>query len=184
METEINKWLSFVQEAWHSLVDDFERFGEPTGYGHMREEDVRSYLFCKICDTLREQGEWLLNLHTEQRFTTKRVDIVVGLAEDDTWVIGVEVKRIGQRKPLREDLDKLRTFVKDEKIKAGILAAIVRHWDDWETLFRAWGLVEELKFEPEDKGNNNYWEIRELRPVQLENEIIKFDSLFFVLRKP
>lgn len=183
MDTEVNKWLLFVQEAWNSLVDDFERLDEPTGYGHIREEDIRSYLFCKITDILRRRGEWLLNLHTEQRLPTRRADIVVGFNENDTWIVGVEVKRSGQRKPLKEDLDKLRTFMKDGRIKAGILVAIVKHWDDWEMLFKEWRFVEEFTLEPEDTSKNNYWEIRELREIPLEGKIMKFDSLFFALRK-
>lgn len=184
METEVDKWISIVHEAWHSLVDDFEKLGEVSGYGHMREEDIRSYLFCKISDILRERGEWVASLHAEQPLPGRRADIVAGFGEGETWLVGVEIKRKGQRKPLKEDLDKLQNFMKDSWIKAGVLVAMVIHWEDWEMLFREWGFIEKFKLEPEDKGNNNYWEIRELKQIPIENEIKKFDSLFFVLRKP
>lgn len=179
---EVSKWISIVHGAWHSLVDDFERFGDVTGYGHMCEEDIRSYLFCKISDMLRKRGEWLINLHAEQSFLRKRADIVIGLGDDESWLVGVEVKRVGQRKPLREDLDKLRAFMKNGNITAGVLAAIVKHDDDWETLFKEWDFSDEFKLEPRDEGSNNYWEIRELKKIVIGKETYKWDSLFFVLR--
>lgn len=184
MEKEVDKWISIVHEAWHSLIDDFERLGETSGYGHMREEDIRSYLFCKISEILRKRGEWVASLHAEQPLPEKRADIVVGFGEGESWLVGVEIKQTGQHKLLKEDLDKLQKFMKDVRIKAGILAAVAIHWIDWEMLFKEWRFTEKFKLEHEDKGNNNYWEIRELKQVLIGKEMKKLDSLFFVLRKP
>lgn len=47
---------------------------QPTAYGHMHEEEIRSYLFCKISDMLWKRGECLINLYTEQRPPSKRQD--------------------------------------------------------------------------------------------------------------
>ena len=50
-------------------------------------------------------------------------------------------------------------------------------------LLKEWRFVEKFKLEPVDKGNNNYWEVRELKQIPIEHETKKLDSLFFVLRK-
>lgn len=186
MGAQVNRWLSIIHKAWNQLVEDFESLGTKRGYGHMREEDIRSYLFCKIRDTLQEQGGWVVELHADippSKTTRRRTDIVVGLEEDEHWMVGVEVKHNGQRKPLKEDLDKIRSFMRKGWIKAGALAVMTKHWDEWETIFKAWGFPEEYGLESNDKGDNNYWEIRNLKEIQLPNERKKIDSLLFVLRK-
>lgn len=95
----------------------------------------------------------------------------------------IEIKQSGQRRPLLSDLRKLHGFMKDERIRIGILVTIASRWDDWETTFKYWRLPEEFNLEPKDMGNNNYFEIRELKEIPIEEGIKKLDSLFFVLRK-
>jgi hypothetical protein len=188
MRIEVNKWIRIVLEAWHSLVDDFENFGPERGYGHMREEDIRSYLFCKISEVMQKRGEWLFELHAEQPLPEERADIVVGTI-DDVPCVGVEIKQSGQQKPLTNDLNKLCSFMKNGEIKSGILAVITEHYEYvspkpyWESVFKAWDFPERFKLEPKDIGKNNYWEIRELKEITIENKIKKLDSLLFVLRK-
>lgn len=179
MTGEIKKWIEMVHDAWHRLVDDYEELA----YGHMREEDTRSYLFCKIRDLLQERGESLLELHADIAMPDKRADIVLGLAKRDSWSLGVEIKHKGQKKPLTDDLNKLSAFIREGKIKSGILAALVDHWDNWEPIFEAWDLATKFQLGPKDKGSSNYWEIRKLKEVRIEDESFKWDSLFFVLRK-
>ena len=186
MDTQVDRWLSIIYDSWNRLVVDFENLGTKTGYGHIREEDIRSYLFCKARDTLQERGEWVVELHADirpSRATRQRIDVVVGLDEENHWIVGVEVKHNGQHKPLKKDLDKMRDFMTKGWIKAGVLAVIAKHWEDWETTFKAWGFPEEYGLEPNDKGDNNYWEIRDLKEIELPNERKKLDSLLFVLRK-
>jgi hypothetical protein len=182
MMVEVEKWLDIAYQAWNSLLDDYERFGSEDGYGHMREEDIRSYLFCKIKDLLQKRKESLLELHADVPLPGNRADIVLGFVEEDTFSVGIEIKRVGQRKPLIADLRKLCVFMKEEKIKYGILAALVKHYDDWETIFEGWELAKRFHLESKEKASNNYWEIRKLKEIKVEGLSIKWDSLFFVLR--
>jgi len=180
MQTETNKWIGIVHDGWHHLLDDIEKLGDKLGFAHLcREEDIRSYFFCKISDAIREKGEWLIDLHAEQPLPNERADIVVGSIDDDSWAVGVEIKR----KVVTDDLDKLCRFMKNGKVKSGVFAAIDKHMINWEAIFKAWGFAERFKFEPKDTGSNNYWEIRELKEIHIGDKIVKWDSLFFVLRK-
>jgi len=84
---------------------------------------------------------------------------------------------------LTDDLNKLSVFIREGKIKSGILVALVDHWDNWEPIFEAWDLAKRFQLGPKDEGGNNYWGIRKLNEVRIEDKSVKWDSLFFVLQK-
>jgi len=92
---DIKKWIEIVHDAWHRLVDDYEELA----YGHMREEDTRSYLFCKIRDLLQERGESLLELHADIAMLDKRADIVLGLAERTLGALVLKSSTEGRKSP-------------------------------------------------------------------------------------
>lgn len=183
MSEKTEKRIVIVHDAWHRLVDDFEKLGSGDGYGHMREEDIRSYLFCKIGELLRERGERLVDLHADIPLPHRRADIVLGDIDGKSWSVGVEIKRTPQHKPLTNDLDKLSVFMKEGQVEFGILVALVKRYNNWKRVFEAWDLPRKFKLEPKDKGTNNYWEVRELKDIRIGDNSFQWDSLFFVLRK-
>lgn len=178
MEQEINEQIEIIHEAWNSLLDDYQKLGLPGGYIHMREEDLRSFLFCKIIELLRKQKLFLLDLHADIPLPRKRADIVLGLS-DEAWHIGVEIKTRRQPKPIREDLEKLQIFMKDKQIEAGVFLAIFEHSWNMRECFSHWGFDVEFKLEERDRGNNNFTEWRRLT---IEERNIDYDALFLVLR--
>lgn len=128
VETEgINKWIDIVKEAWSDFIYDFRLFGERGGYGHICEEDMRCFLFCKIMNLLKSHKEFLINLHADAPISGKSVDIVLGAQEDEKWGLGVEIKRTGNIQGITADLEKLKEFMNDGKIGAGVFLALVPH---------------------------------------------------------
>ncbi|MEM3760650.1 MAG: hypothetical protein QXZ02_06035 [Candidatus Bathyarchaeia archaeon] len=112
----MDEHLKILHEAWTSLLDDYEKIYQRRWYVHEREEDIRSYLFCKILNILNKQRLEVMNLHADiPIMNRKRVDIVLGSSKD-FWNLGVEIKRSISRAILEEQLNKLKEFIANKKL--------------------------------------------------------------------
>ena len=185
MKSEIDEWVDILKEAWSKLIDDYRMFGpfERSGYGHMQEEDMRCFLFCKLMDELRSRNKFLINLHADVPILGKRVDIALGLEEDkpeeDRWKLGVEIKRTGDIQPIKEDLEKLRFFMENGKVKAGVFVTMAKHSVNLKDQFRR-DINAEYELEEKDTGNNNFAKWVRIRIPEYN---VDWDALYLVLRK-
>jgi GTPase SAR1 family protein len=185
MESEINTWIDILKEAWYDLISDYRVFGsfERSAYGHKQEADLRCFLFCKVMDVLRSRDLFLINLHAEELILGKKVDIVLGLEEngpeEDRWKLGVEIKRTGDVQLIKKDLEKLRFFIVNRKIQAGVFLTMAKHSVDLKDLFQH-HINAEYKLEEKDTGNNNF---TEWHPIKIPSYNVDWDALFLVLRK-
>lgn len=185
MKSEVNKWIDMLREAWSKLIEDYRILGsfERSGYGHMQEEDLRCFLFCKVMDELRSRDEFSVDLHADVSVLGKRVDLALGLGEDKpdeaAWKLGVEIKRTADIQGIRGDLEKLRFFIESRKIEAGAFLAMAKHSADLKTLFTQ-VFNAEYKLEEKDTGNNNFtnWV-----PIKIDTLNVEWDTLFLVLRR-
>lgn len=168
-------------KAWNEFLDDVEKLGERGGFLHSREEDMRSYLFCKLVDILNREKMWLIDLRTELRIERKRLDLALGI-NNKKCSLGVEVKPNITKTPVNEDLNKLKIFLKKGYIKTGVFIGINKHLDSWDKILENWFEDIGLIIDKEDKGDNNYWNARVLKPIYKGEKIVQFDSLFIVLR--
>jgi len=178
MEFEINKWVNIIKEAWFDLIYDYRKFGERSGYGHMREEDIRCFLFCKIMDLLKLHDEFLINLHAQVPIGGATVDMALG-PEEDKWELGVEIKRTGGIQTIKKDLEKLRNFMKNKKIEAGVFLTIAQHSVNLKDKLQS-DIYAEYKLEEKDAGNNNF---TEWHCIKIDEYDVDWDALFLVLRK-
>ena len=178
MKSEINRWIDIVNEAWSDLIFDYRKFGDRSGYGHIREEDIRCFLFCKIMNLLRLHNEFLINLHAEAPVGGKTLDIALG-PEAEKWELGVEIKRTGDLQSIRKDLEKLRTFMGDRKIEAGVFLAIARHSANLKDEFQR-HINKEYKLEEKDKGNNNFMKWHR---IKIDAYNVDWDALFLTIRR-
>lgn len=179
MELKINDWINFVKEAWHRLIWDYRRFGEQTGYGHTREEDIRCFLFCKIMDLLHHHKMFLINLHADiPLLDEKRADLVLGVKED-AWELGIEVKRTGELRSVEGDLEKLQDFMRNKKIEVGIFLTIAPHAYNLREMLELRNVSAEFKLEQKDNGNNNFTEWHRIKIDEYNKD---WDTLFLVLR--
>ena len=180
----INKksWLCLVGKAWNEFLDDVEKLGERGGFLHSREEDMRSYLFCKLVDILNREKMWLIDLRTELSVERKRLDLALGI-NNKKCSLGIEVKPNMTRTPVSGDLNKLKDFLKKGCIETGVFIGINKHRDSWDRILENWFEDVGLSIDKEDKGDNNYWNMRVLKPIYTGEKMEQFDSLFIVFRK-
>jgi len=179
MKSEINKWIGIVKEAWSDLIYDYRRISERSGYGHMREEDIRCFLFCKIMNLLRRRDEVLINLHADVPVSDRKtIDIGLGL-EENKWELGVEIKRTGDIQAIKNDLQKLRNFILNKKIEAGIFLTIADHSANLKDKFQQI-INAEYELEEKDTCNNIFVEWQR---IKIDECNVDWDALFLVLRK-
>lgn len=180
MESGINEQIKILRQAWNSLLDDYEKIYQWNWYLHEREEDIRSYLFCKIVDILNRRGLDVINLHADiSVLGRKRADIVLGLKDKDSWNLGVEIKRSISRAVMEEQINKLQNFMANKKIESGAFLAIIQHSYGLRKMLDPWGFKDKFKLEGRDKGNNNFIEWRR---IIVDDVDIDWDALFLVLR--
>lgn len=179
MELKTNKWVDIVKEAWSDLIYDYRKIGERSGYGHMREEDIRCFLFCKIMELLKCHDEFLINLHADVPILDKKtIDIGLG-PEEDGWKLGVEIKRTGDAQAIKNDLEKLRNLIVSKKIEAGVFLAIAQHSANLKDEFER-DINAEYELEERDKSDNNFVE---WHCITIDEYNVDWDALFLVLRK-
>jgi len=179
MGSGMDEYLKILHEAWISLLDDYGKIYQWVWYVHEREEDIRSYLFCKILNILKKRRLEVMNLHVDiPIMNRKRADIVLGSSED-IWNLGVEIKRSISHAIMEEQLNKLGDFIANKKIDSGVFLAIIQHSYNLKEMLEYWGFKEKFKLEERDKGNNNFIEWRR---IIVKDANIDWDTLFLVLR--
>lgn len=179
MGSKTNKWVDIVKEAWSDLIYDYRKFGERSGYGHMREEDIRCFLFSKVMELLKWHDEFLINLHADVPILdAKTVDIGLG-PEEDRWELGVKIKRSGDIQAIKNDFKKLRNFMVAKKIEAEVFLTIANRSANLKDQFQR-SINAEYKLEEKDTGNNNFVEWHH---IKVDEYNVDWDALFVVLRK-
>lgn len=178
-----------VKVAWSNLLDDVDRIGNKKGFVWTREEDIRSYLFCKIADVLMTEEKWLTDLQTEVRYGKSRLDLALGNNGEDKFILGVEIKRGIIKNPVLKDINKLKTLMDRSHIRAGIFIGFSNHRqeDHWRKIFENWFSEISVDMGFEDLGHNNYLEIREIKPFRIPDKGSEkechWDSVFIVIRR-
>lgn len=175
--------IELLREAWTQLISDFQKAGK---YCHMGEEDLRCYFFCKILHKIEEseyssEGNFHpLDLHAEQKLTevdSERLDLVFGLSNENGWDIGIEIKRTLDG--IEEDLQKLQKYMRQKKIKAGILVAILTGKTDPIAYFNK-NIIPTYQLQSENLEGQNYIEWDR---IQIHSDKLEFwEAVFVALR--
>lgn len=129
-------------------------------------------------ELLRWHDEFLIDLHAEVPVNGKTIDIALG-PEEDQWELGIEIKRTGDIQEVEKDLEKLRSFMENNNIEAGIFLTIAQHSANLKSKFQE-DINADYKLEEEDTRNNNFMEWHR---VKIDEYNIDWDTLSVVLRR-
>jgi hypothetical protein len=185
MAIDVQRRIDTVKEAWSNMISAYKQIGERSGYGHMqREEDLRCYFYSKILQVLQDNDEFLQDLHAEVAIGKEWVDIVLGtiVSDDDKselgWDLGIEIKNNDDIKLIRKDLEKLRTWINNKNIIAGVFVTMTPHARNLKDKLTQ--INQEFKIDEKETSVNNFakWE-----RIKVDEYNVDWDALLIVLRK-
>ena len=168
-----------MREVWNNLLNGSEDLVT------IGEDDLRRYLFSSCTDILRGSESHLFEIHSDiqpaEEGKRERADLVLGFdANEHNWNVGVEIKAYADCPAVKEDLEKLRTFIEKKEIEVGVFLGLVHHSYELKEKLRDSGVLDHFGIGESDNRINNFAEWREIKMGVLPEKDL--DAVFLVLR--